>query len=182
MTRVNSLCAFEALRSAGRAATQLYDLVLQPVGLKASEFTMLRIIAEAGEIPQWKLSRDHAIALETLSRRLAKLRKKGLLDCRKGSNHDERIYSLTPRGQESLKGALPYWQRAQARLRKTLGNAEFDMLLRICQSTVRAARDAEHLRAMNSTVINFDTESPELAWSSDDVPSHQGVNNITLGR
>jgi DNA-binding MarR family transcriptional regulator len=162
MTSVESLCAFQALRSAGRAATQLYDLVLQPVGLKASEFTMLRIIAEAKEIPQWKLSRDHAIALETLSRRLAKLRQKGLVDCRKGSNHDERIYSLTLQGEKSLDRALPYWQRAQARLRKTLGDPEFDMLLRICQSTVRAAREAERLRAMNSTVLNFETASREL--------------------
>lgn len=131
---IEALCAFASLRSAARAASQLYDLALRPVDLRASEVTLLRVIGEAGEVAQWMLARDHATAIETLSRRLASLRRKGLVSLRKSDNHHgERIYSLTPSGQESLDRALPYWDRAQERLRETLGESQFAELLQICR-------------------------------------------------
>lgn len=144
-------CACAALRSAARSATQLYDLVLQPAGLKTTQFIALRCIDEAGEIAQWRLAREHAIAVETLSRRLGALRKRGLVSVRTGGNHGERIYSLTAEGKELVTRAFPYWERAQKRLRQTLGDAEFRLLLQLCDSTVQAARKAEQLRATNSS-------------------------------
>jgi len=148
---VESLCACAALRSAARSTTQLYDLVLQPSGLKATQFTALRTIAEAGEIAQWKFARENAIAVETLSRRFTALRKKGLISSRVGGNHGERIYRLTEQGKEALNRAIPYWERAQERLRQTLGTAEMDALLKICEDAVEAARQAEQLRASNAS-------------------------------
>ena len=68
-----------ALRRASRAVTHLYDLVLSPTGLKVTQFIVLRAIAEKGEIAQWRLAEEHGIADETLSRRLATLRKSGLV-------------------------------------------------------------------------------------------------------
>ena len=148
---IENLCTCAALRSAARSTTQLYDLVLQPSGLKATQFTALRTIAEAGEIAQWKFARDNAVAVETLSRRFTALRKKGLIASRIGGNHGERIYRLTEQGKEALKRALPYWERAQERLRQTLGTAEMETLLKLCGDTVEAARQAEQLRASNSS-------------------------------
>lgn len=152
-TRVDRLetdCACAALRMAARAATQFYDLVLQPSGLKATQFFALKSIYEAGEIAQWRFSRENAIAVETLSRRFAALRKRGLIVSRTGGNHGERIYSLTEEGRDAFQRALPYWERAQQRLRQTLGETELLQLLRVCDSAVRAAQKAEMLRAINS--------------------------------
>jgi DNA-binding PadR family transcriptional regulator len=87
--------------------------------------------------------------VETLSRRLAVLRRKGLVSARIGGNHGERIYTLTERGKEALAKALPYWERAQSRLTATLGDAELRVLLRLCDLTVEAAHEAEQLRATN---------------------------------
>jgi DNA-binding MarR family transcriptional regulator len=147
---LETLCACAALRSAARSATQLYDLVLQPAGVKTTQFIALRCIDQAGEIPQWRLAREHAIAVETLSRRLAALRKRGLVSVRTGGNHGERIYSLTAQGKELVNRTIPYWERAQKRLRQTLGDPELRLLLKLCESTVEAARKAEQLRAANS--------------------------------
>lgn len=39
------------VRRASRAVTHLYDLVLAPTGLKATQFVLLRAIEQHGEIP-----------------------------------------------------------------------------------------------------------------------------------
>lgn len=151
---LTSVCS--ALRSAARSTTQFYDLVLQPVGLKATQFIALRTIEYAGELQQWKFARDHAIAVETLSRRLAVLRRRGLVSMRTGNNHGERIYSLTEAGRRTLIEAAPYWERAERRLSQTLGDHDLQQLIRLCGVTVDAARQAEELRAVN---INRDAET-----------------------
>lgn len=143
------LCACATLRKAARSITQLYDLVLQPAGLKVTQFTALRSIYEAGELAQWKFARQHGVAVETLSRRLAALRHRGLVSVRIGGNHGERIYALTDSGRDAYQRALPYWDRAQQRFRQTLGIADYRSLLQLCESSVQAARQAEQLRASN---------------------------------
>jgi DNA-binding MarR family transcriptional regulator len=166
-----SACACSALRRAARAASQLYDLVLQPSGLKATQFFALKSIYEAGEIAQWRFSRENAIAVETLSRRFAALRKKGLIAVRVGSNHGERIYSLTEQGEEAFQRALPYWERAQKRLRQTLGDGELRELLRVCDSAVRAAHKAESLRAINASAPHESDGFEPQAAGTDSIAS-----------
>jgi len=146
---LEDVCACAALRSASRAATQFYDLVLEPSELKVTQFTALKTIFEAGELAQWQFARQHAIAVETLSRRLAALRRKGLIRVRVGARHGERIYSLTDQGRQALAEAWPYWERAQKRFRQSVGEGQWQLLLQLCQRTVEAARKAEQLRAVN---------------------------------
>lgn len=146
------ICVCAALRRAARSATQLYDLVLQPSGLRATQFIALRTIAHAGELPQWQFARQQALAVETLSRRLAVLRRRGFVTVRTGRNHGERIYSLTSEGKVALARATPYWERAQERLRRTLGDAALQSLLDVCENAVSAAQQAEQLRANNALV------------------------------
>ncbi|HUO14496.1 MAG TPA: MarR family transcriptional regulator [Verrucomicrobiae bacterium] len=143
------LCACATLRKAARSVTQLYDLVLQPAGLKLTQFTALRSIYEAGELAQWKFARQHGVAVETLSRRLAALRHRGLVSVRIGGNHGERIYTLTEGGRDAYMRALPYWDRAQQRFRQTLGIVDYQSLLQVCEASVEAAHEAEQLRASN---------------------------------
>jgi DNA-binding MarR family transcriptional regulator len=169
--RLENICACAALRRAARAATQFYDLVLQPSGLKATQFFALKSISEAGEIAQWRFSRENAIAVETLSRRFAGLRKKGFITSRIGGNHGERIYTLTEQGKEAFQRALPYWERAQRRLQQTLGDSELEELLRICEKAVRAAQKAESLRAINSSAVHENNGSDGQSARVDSIAS-----------
>lgn len=143
-------CACAALRRASRATTQLYDLVLQPSGLKATQFIALQRISEAGEIPQWKFAREEAVAVETLSRRFAALRRRGLISVKTGAKHGEQVYSLTEAGKQALALAMPYWQRAQQRLNRALPNQQMQQLVELCENLVQAARTAGELRVYNS--------------------------------
>jgi len=165
-------CLCAALRSAARAATQLYDLVLQPTGLKATQFIMLRTIEQAGELPQWKYAREHAIAVETLSRRLAVLRKKGLVVAVTGRNHNERIYRLTEQGRAALARAIPYWARAQQRLQQSLGRREVAVLVDVCERTVAATLKAELLRAKNVALsLSAEAGLPETEQATSRSPA-----------
>jgi DNA-binding MarR family transcriptional regulator len=143
-------CACAAMRRAARSLTQFYDLVLAPAGIKSTQFFMLRAIHEAGELAQCTMARQHAIAVETLSRRLAALRKKDLVTGRTGDNHGEQIYALTEKGKAVLRTALPYWERAQGRFKQSMGEGEWNLIFRLCDETVKAAREAEQLRTHNA--------------------------------
>jgi len=143
-------CTCAAARRAARALTHCYDLVLAPTGSKIPQLICIMEIAEAGEIAQWQLSRDNAVATETLSRRLTLGSKKGLLKVRRGPQRGERIYSLTPQGQETLQKALPYWMRAQERLAKALGDASLEHLIAVLDRLTLSAHTAEQIRTANS--------------------------------
>jgi DNA-binding MarR family transcriptional regulator len=142
-----SPCA--ALRAANRAVTQFYDLVLAPTGLKATQFVALKTINDSGEISQCQFARDHAVAVETLSRRFSGLRRKGYIQVRTGNRHAERIYSLTEKGLEALRHATPYWERAQKRLRQVLGESDWRDMLEMMDRVRSAALHAEELRVDN---------------------------------
>jgi DNA-binding MarR family transcriptional regulator len=157
------ICACAVVREAARAVTQFYDLVLEPCGLKSTQFIALKTISEAGELPQWRFARDHALAVETLSRRLASLRKKGLIMVRTGKNHGERIYALTDQGRETFDKAIPYWERAQQRFKHSLGEVDWLRMLEVSRRAVLAARKAEHLRAQNgaAAIASASAAEPE---------------------
>ena len=142
-----SPCA--ALRAANRAVTQFYDLVLAPTGLKATQFVALQAIDQAGEIAQCDFARNHAVAVETLSRRFGGLRSKGYIQVRTGNRHGEHIYSLTEKGREALTHAAPYWERAQERLRRVLGDEDWYVMPQVLERIRAAALHAEELRTDN---------------------------------
>ena len=114
-------CACSLTRRAARSVTQLYDVVLAPLGMKATQFVLLRAISQAGQIAQWQLSKDLSIAVETLTRRLATMRRSGWVELHSGTDRREHLYRTTPLGAQQLERALPFWQRAQERLREQLG-------------------------------------------------------------
>ena len=157
--------ACAALRSASRSVTRLYDLVLAPTGLKATQFIMLRAIHDAGEIAQRDLARQNAVAVETLSRRFAGLRRKGWIELRIGKNHAERLYVLTDRGRKVLRSALPSWDLAQRRLRFSLGEDDWMTLFGISRRICLAARTAEQLRINNYSDATLPIPEKNLSYS-----------------
>ncbi|MGC1870256.1 MAG: MarR family winged helix-turn-helix transcriptional regulator [Acidobacteriaceae bacterium] len=144
----HSNCACVNVRRASRAICHLYDLVLGPTQLKATQFNILRHIDESGEIAHCDLATDIAASMETLSRRLANARKCGWVRMQVGKN-GRRLYSLTPKGKRVLDEALPYWERAQLRLRRTLGESDWQLLASFTERLTSAAIRAETMRFSN---------------------------------
>ncbi|HYO16357.1 MAG TPA: MarR family transcriptional regulator [Thermoanaerobaculia bacterium] len=135
-------CSCASLRRATRAVTQLYDEELRPLGLRATQFTLLQTLATAGEISQGGLGRILALDSTTLTRTLAPLQQHGWAKSRPGADRRERLYSLTREGQAVLEEARPLWERAQDRLRSSLGEPEWEALQQLLDRTTVAALGA----------------------------------------
>jgi DNA-binding MarR family transcriptional regulator len=142
-------CACSLTRRAARSVTQLYDVVLAPTGIKATQFVLLRAIADAAQVAQWQLGKNLSIAVETLTRRLSTMRRLGWVELRFGSDKREHLYSVTDLGREQLERTLPYWQRAQDRLREQLGEQGWNEA-QICLDRLAVAAE----RSLSARVKN----------------------------
>ncbi|MFZ0632991.1 MAG: MarR family winged helix-turn-helix transcriptional regulator [Acidobacteriaceae bacterium] len=143
-----SFPACASLRRASRAVCHLYDLVLAPTGLKSTQFIILQAIADAGEIAHCDLARTFAASEETFSRRLASARASGWVRMKLGER-SRRVYCLTERGQMVLESAQPYWERAEDRLRRELGESDWSELSAFCKRVTGAAIHAEDAPVRN---------------------------------
>lgn len=142
-------CGCMLARRAARSVTQLYDVVLAPTGVKATQFVLLRAIAEAGQIAQWQLSKQLSIAVETLTRRLATMRRSGWIELQSGSDKREHLYRSTELGREQLERATPYWHRAQERLKEQLGEQAWNQTVTILDRLAVAAERSLTARMKN---------------------------------
>ena len=115
-------CFCANLRRASRALTQVYEHALRPLGLRATQFTVLQALSLAGEVPQGELGRILAMDSTTLTRTLEIMRRRSWIATRYGKDRRERWLRLAKAGEAELKRALPYWKKVQARLRRRFGN------------------------------------------------------------
>ena len=133
----NCLCF--NLRKAARAITRIYDGALAPVGLKATQFTVLQIASEAGGTAMSRLAGRLGMDRTTLTRNLQPLEKLGLISVGAGRDRRERPIQVTEAGREVLEQALPLWESAQSRLYSALGPVAFVSLLDRLDSVIDKA-------------------------------------------
>jgi DNA-binding MarR family transcriptional regulator len=115
------MCA--ELRRAARVVAQIYDEALRPSGLLAAQFTLLQTLKLAPGVSQKRLAELLGLDSTTLTRTLAVLRRKGWLRSEAGEDRRALRLYLTAEGLKEYKRVVPYWQVAQRRLRRELGEA-----------------------------------------------------------
>ena len=121
-------CACGNLRKAARAVTQLFDEALRPAGLRATQFGILAATMAMGPLTVTKLADVTVTDRTTLTRNLKLLAKKGLIRIQTGNDRREREVTLTDRGREALAKGYPFWQKAQTRVVKGLGEEQWKSL------------------------------------------------------
>lgn len=122
------MCA--SFRRASRALTQIYEDELRPLGLRATQFTILQVLSRAGEVPQNELGQMLAMDSTTLTRTLEIISRHGWITKRYGKDRRERLLRLDKAGEIQLKRALQHWEKVQDRLRRQLGNERWENLLK----------------------------------------------------
>jgi len=132
------MCA--SLRRAARALTQLYEQALRPLGLRATQFTVLQALQLAGEVSQGELGQMLVMDSTSLTRTLEIMRRRGWIVKRPGKDQRERRLSLSPAGRERLRSATPAWEKAQARLRQQLGTEPWTEFLRLTNQVTNIAK------------------------------------------
>lgn len=124
-------CMCASFRRASRVLTQHYDTALRPLGLRATQFTLLQALSQAGEISQRTLGEILAIDTTTLTRTLAIMGRRGWVASRSGDDRRERWLSLSETGWAEFARARPHWEKVQQGLRARLGNKRWNELLKL---------------------------------------------------
>ena len=115
----------------------MYDAALKPSGLRATQFTLLAVLAKRGELPLTKLAEILVLDRTTLTRNLKPLVKKGWLSI--GREEDERIrlISLTEQGHTVVREATPLWRQAQKNIVAQIGAENLPKLVADLNSLVQ---------------------------------------------
>ena len=134
-------CMCASLRRTSRALSQLYEDALRPVGLRATQFTVLQTLSLAGEVTQGELGQILAMDSTTLTRTLTIMGRHGWITKHRGEDRREWRMRLSKAGEIKLKQALPHWEKAQTRLRRQLGEELSNNLMKLTQKVTNALTD-----------------------------------------
>ncbi|WP_438022045.1 MarR family winged helix-turn-helix transcriptional regulator [Sorangium sp. So ce233] len=128
---IASQCALVRVRRASRALTRLYDDSLRPLGLQATQLTMLVAVATCGDqgVRLSALADGLVMDRTTLTRNLLPLEKAGLLRVARAPDDARvRLIFLTRQGERAIEAAFPLWERTQKHVREQLGPGQADAL------------------------------------------------------
>ena len=132
---ITTSCACTRVRRAARALTDLYDAALEPVGLKVTQFSLLRTIQRMDPVNISLLAEEMSLDRSTLGRNLRVLERMQLVDVSEAEDLRARTVVLTARAERLLEKALPLWEATQRQVGRLLGGSEverlFDVLERI---------------------------------------------------
>jgi DNA-binding MarR family transcriptional regulator len=132
-------CACQNLRRVTRVISRLYDQELRKTGLEITQFGLLTALAATEEANQKRLSEGFAMDSTTLTRTLRLLLKQGWVRVRRGKDRRERLFRLTQAGKRKMAEAQRYWERAEQRLRKELGDGGWKSMKQTVSRITEAA-------------------------------------------
>ena len=121
-------CVCFTVRRAARAITQYYDRFLRPSGLRTTQFTLLAVLAQTGQITLNKAAERLGMERTTLTRNLRPLLVKRYITMSSGEDRRMRWIDITDQGLTAVSKALPYWRKAQRTISEQLPPAALKAL------------------------------------------------------
>ena len=134
------LCAHANLRKAMRVVAQAYDAALRPSGLKATQFTLLAVLAHRGDMALTRLSRILVMDRTTLTRNLKPLQAKGWLEIGREKDERIRLIAITDAGRAIVARATPLWRDAQNRVTEGFGETRLSTMIGDLNALVETVR------------------------------------------
>lgn len=135
-------CLCFRARRVSRAITRMYDEALRPLGIQATQLTLLNAVAMMGGAGTMaRLADLLAMDQTTLSRNLRPLQKAGWIELAPlPADRRVRVARLTEEGGRRIEEALPRWAEAHARVVAALGAGDAaDLRARFDATTAAAA-------------------------------------------
>ena len=136
-----SACISTRVRQLSRIVTRVYDDALRPLGITASQFTLLTQLAHQDGITAVEIGGSLDIEKSTLSRNLKRLLALGHLTMDPPAGRRGRGLHLTPKGRDVILKAYPVWRDAQSRSVRIMGpesRATLDGLLLQAEKLIAA--------------------------------------------
>ena len=139
-------CHCQVLRRAARRISDMYDEMLAPTGLRATQFAILATLGASDGMSVNKLADKLDLDRTTTGKNLRPLERDGLVAVHvSDTDRRSRTIALTPVGQKKLGAAVPLWVEAQARFETRNGQRKMRKLrselgeLRVDSKQIRTA-------------------------------------------
>jgi DNA-binding MarR family transcriptional regulator len=132
-------CACHRVRIAARAVTRAYDEALRPVGLRATQLSVLVATAADEALSITALAKLLGMDRSTLTRNLRPLEAEGLIALGNEGWRRSRMLQITKKGRTRLREAVPLWEQAQQTLRGKLGERRWNVIRNDLDDLIRAA-------------------------------------------
>ncbi len=135
-------CMALRARRMSRIITRIYDEALRPIGLTASQFTLLTQVAQQNGVTAAEIGFDLDIEKSTLSRNLKRLVSLKMIDMDPPAGRRGRGLHLTASGEKAIQSAFPIWRLTQERVEGAMGDestSTFDKLLDSAEKLFAAA-------------------------------------------
>lgn len=121
------ICVCANLRKKTRVVTQLYDKLLQPTGLKVTQYSMLANIDQQRSVSISRLGEILLLDQTTITRNINLLKQNGYVDLtRDPQDARAKVITLTDKGIEKLNEAAPIWQEIQERIINDIGLEKYN--------------------------------------------------------
>jgi DNA-binding MarR family transcriptional regulator len=117
----SSACISTRIRQLSRIITRLYDDAMRPLGITASQFTLLTQLAQQDGITAVEIGHTLDIEKSTLSRNLKRLLALGHITMDPPAGRRGRGLHLTPKGELVIQQGFPVWRDAQTRTIRVMG-------------------------------------------------------------
>ena len=114
------LCACTTLRELARRTTAIYDDILEPLGMKITQYGVLARLDRLVHCNLGELAQTCNLDVTSLSRALRPLIANGWVKSGRGQDDRTKRYELTTRGKQVLRRAFALWSKAQGRLHEVI--------------------------------------------------------------
>jgi DNA-binding MarR family transcriptional regulator len=119
-----------------RIISAIYDEAFAPIGLKISQFTILRVLRGRGPTTAAELCKLVLMDKSTASRNLQQMRRRSWIKLVTTGEGRGLTLAITLEGSKILKKAHPLWRSAQDEAMRRLG-AEGDQALNLVLTNMR---------------------------------------------
>jgi DNA-binding MarR family transcriptional regulator len=123
------VCHCFSVRSAARHVTQFYDQLLEPTGLRITQYSILAMLKRLGPLTINALAKVLLTDRTTLGRNILPLERDGLIRIEQGaSDRRAKELHLTTAGEKRLQASRPAWLKAQATYESSIGRKRAETL------------------------------------------------------
>ena len=129
MNAPTSACVSYNLRKAARVVSKVYTREMRLAPVRGPQFSLMMMIARRESPTISELARDIGADRTTMTRNLDQLEKKGFIRVVQGKNLRTKAVQVAPKGRAALERSITYWQKAQTKVLKTLGENRWGRML-----------------------------------------------------
>lgn len=122
---INRQCCCFNMRKVTRAVTQYFDRMLEPTGIRATQFTLLVALSSTKGKTLTEIAESLVMDRTTLTRNLKPLEKMGLISTVQTLDKRAKAYVLTEKGEQTVERCIPLWQKAQTTMVNSLGEETY---------------------------------------------------------